>query len=85
MSRKTDGGDRGRPEDIVREADLLQSHVQGKSAIWLGQDPWAMRAVEHAIQIVAEAASHLSVEAQRRGADLPWRQMAGMRIVLTHR
>ena len=36
------------------------------------------------LQIIAEAASRLSSELQRAHPDVPWREVTGMRNVLTH-
>ena len=42
------------------------------------------RAVERQLEIVGEAARHVSGEYQQKYPDIPWRQIIGLRNILAH-
>jgi uncharacterized protein with HEPN domain len=55
----------------------------------VGHDEFMAESMRHdavirELEIIGEAAKRLSPEVLRRSADVPWRQVAGMRDVLIH-
>jgi uncharacterized protein with HEPN domain len=47
------------------------------------QDRKAQLAVKRLLEIIGEAASHISPELKARYADIPWRQITALRNVVT--
>lgn len=48
------------------------------------QDPPLWMALDRAIEIAGEAASHLSDETRRRHPDAAWRELIATRVLLAH-
>ena len=79
-------------DEVDREwlADMLEYsakavRILGKlDAKALAADERSMLAVSHAIQVVGEAANHVSKEGQFALPDVPWADVIGMRHRLVH-
>ena len=67
--------------DAAREA---RGYVQGKLREDLDRDTMLFRALVNCIEIVGEAASHVSGETRARAPGIPWGQITGMRNRLIH-
>jgi uncharacterized protein with HEPN domain len=65
-------------------AEALAEFVEGRSIQDLNTDRMLLFAVVRAIEILGEAASRLSPEAQLQVADVPWASVVGMRNRLVH-
>lgn len=71
--------------DVVRmrhmldEARKVQQAMQGRTREQLGQDWMLSYAVQHALQIIGEAASRVTQETREAFPDIEWKDMIGMR------
>ena len=70
--------------DILEAARLVQTFVTGVDKEMFDADLMRQSAVARQIEIIGEATKRLSAEFKARHADIPWRQMAGMRDILIH-
>ena len=79
-----------KPDDRIRLrhiADALASAIrfaEGRRRKDLDQNEMLAFAVDHAIQIVGEAASKISRETRERYPQIPWATLIGMRHRLVH-
>jgi uncharacterized protein with HEPN domain len=69
---------------MVDAAQALASFVEGRTAQDLERDRMLLFAVVRAIEIMGEAASRLSGDAQAQISDIPWASIVGMRHRLIH-
>lgn len=74
-------GDRERLLDILEAIQAVGEHMTSRSDL---DDPVAAAAAMHWVEIVGEAARHLSDEFVERYSDLPWRDAVRMRNRLIH-
>jgi uncharacterized protein with HEPN domain len=77
---RTDGQ---RVLDILDAADLIAGAVSGGRKAW-DQDRLRQLAVERLLEIIGESANSLSDNFRAGYADVPWRDIIGLRIVLAH-
>jgi uncharacterized protein with HEPN domain len=68
---------------ILDAADRIREYTQGGPVMFLA-DRRTQDAVLRNIEILGEAAKGLSDDAKNREAQIPWRQIAGMRDKLIH-
>lgn len=78
------GDDRHFLLDIVSYGELAREKVQGVTHEQFRADSTLHYAVTHLIQIVGEAASHLSDDARAEMTEVPWNEIIGMRHRLVH-
>jgi len=76
--------DKGRLEDILHSIDNVQQYVTGVSFDTFVADSMRYYAVMKNIEIIGEAANMLTRNFRIEHPDLPWREIIGMRNVLTH-
>ncbi len=70
--------------DMLTAARAVESFVQGRTvADYLG-DLMLRSAVERQVEIIGEAARHVSAEFQSDHADIPWQPIQAQRHVLAH-
>lgn len=69
---------------ILDAAHRAVAKVVKKSRDEFYQDDTLHLAVTHLIQIVGEASTKVSAEFQKQHAELPWREMTGMRHKIVH-
>ncbi len=67
---------------MIEMCDLLLAHASDSQA--LAHDPVVQAAAQRWIEVLGEAASHVSDDLKVAYPDLPWRDLVGMRIVLAH-
>ena len=75
--------DRERFIDILEAIEKIERYIpRGRQAFEMDEmlQVWVVR---H-LQIIGEAASRVSAEAQNRFSEIPWGKMIGMRHVLVH-
>jgi hypothetical protein len=69
---------------MIDAAETLAAFVHGREPQDLASDRMLLFAVVRAIEILGEAASHLSTETQAGIPDVPWASVVGMRNRLIH-
>lgn len=74
--------DRERLLDMLEMCDLLIEHVGGERDNL--QDPVVQGATQRWIEIIGEAASHVSDELKGANPDVAWREIQGIRVILAH-
>jgi uncharacterized protein with HEPN domain len=70
--------------DIVQAIQRVLRFAQDLSRDRLNEDEMRQSAILYQIMIVGEAVKRLSPEFRVQHSQVPWKQMAGMRDVLTH-
>ena len=71
-------------EDIYDSAILIIEYVEGLTEQDFLYDLEKQDAVTRRIQIIGEAAKHISPSYKKKWSDIPWRDIAGMRDILVH-
>jgi uncharacterized protein with HEPN domain len=79
-----DARDAGYLWDILEASRIAQALAAGLSLDEFQADPRVHLSVAHAIQIVGEAASHISDGFQQAHPEIPWRAIVGQRNVIVH-
>ncbi len=74
--------DRDRLLDMIEMCDLLIQYASDQQA--LANNPVVQAAAQRWIEVLGEAASHVSDEAKSAHPEVPWRDMIGTRIMLAH-
>jgi len=74
----------GRLQDILTAARLIASYVQGVPEVEFHANTQKQDAVVRRLEIIGEAAVHLSDETRRTIPELPFRRMRGMRNIVAH-
>ncbi len=69
--------------DILDSAKAIRSYLAGVTREQLEQNQEKQDAVIRRYGVVGEAARHLSPAALKALPDIPWRQITGMRNILT--
>lgn len=72
-------GDRERLEDLAEAIAAIRSHLASRARSDLKRD-----AVLYNLVIVGDAVKGLSDETRARHPEIPWKQIAGLRDLLTH-
>jgi uncharacterized protein with HEPN domain len=75
--------------DEERIADILDAAREIAEVIEFGRDAWdkdriRQLAVERLLEIIGEAANSLSDDFRAQYPGIPWRDIIGLRVVLTH-
>lgn len=79
-----------RNEDIIRMRHMLDAakeavhFASGKSKEYFEHDRMLQLALIQCVQVIGEAAARTTDEAKTQAADIPWRQIVGMRNILVH-
>jgi len=69
---------------MVEAAEAALEFTNGQTAESFASDRLIGYAVVHAVQLIGQAARSVSVELQAAHAEIPWREMIGMRNVVVH-
>ena len=75
-------GDRDRILDMLEMCDLLVKHASDERR--LADDPVIQAAAQRWIEVLGEAASHVSDELQTAHPEVAWRELTGIRLILAH-
>ena len=70
--------------DMLQAAADIRDFLADKSLREFTEDRMLCLAVERCLEILGEAARHVSTTFQTRRTDIPWRRMVGMRNILAH-
>ncbi len=74
----------GRLRDILEAARLIATYVANTTGTAFCADTQKQDAVIRRIEIIGEAAAHLSEETRQAIPELPLRKMRGMRNIVAH-
>lgn len=74
----------GRLRDILEASRLIASYVKDTSETAFYTDVQKQDAVIRRIEIIGEAAAHLTDETRKAIPKLPFRKMRGMRNIVAH-
>jgi uncharacterized protein with HEPN domain len=67
---------------MIEMCDLLIRHASDRTA--LSTDPVIQAAAQRWIEVLGEAASHVSDQVRHAHAEIPWRDIIGTRVILAH-
>jgi len=76
--------DRQSVEDMLGAARKLRGYAHGASRESLAAQPMRLDAMLYEIVVLGEAARRLSSEIRAAYPEVPWREIIGMRSVVTH-
>ena len=74
----------GRLRDILEAARLIGAYVKDTSQTSFHADKQKQDAVIRRIEIIGEAAAHVTQATRRTLPELPFRKMRGMRNIVAH-
>ena len=74
----------GRLQDILSAARLIASYVQGVTEADFLTNTQKQNAIIRRLEIIGEAAVHLSEQTREAIPELPFRKMRGMRKIVAH-
>lgn len=75
-------GDADRVLDMIEMCGLLTKHASDPAV--LASDPVVQAAAQRWIEVLGEAASHISDGVKAEHPEVPWRDIIGTRIILAH-
>lgn len=67
---------------MLEMCDLLIQHAADERK--LAEDPVNQAAAQRWIEVIGEAASHVSDEVKLTHPDVAWREISGIRVILAH-
>jgi uncharacterized protein with HEPN domain len=70
--------------DILESARIAIDYVSGKSWDQFEEDLQCQDAVLRRIEIIGEAARHISPQTRRKHSQIPWREMTSLRNLVIH-
>jgi len=70
--------------DILESARIAIDYVSGKSWDQFEADLQCQDAVLRRIEIIGEAARHISPQTRRKHSQIPWREMTTLRNLVIH-
>ena len=71
-------------DDILDSINRIGSFVAGMSYASFEKDEKTVYAVIRALEIMGEAVKNISSATKKRYTDIPWKDIAGMRDILSH-
>jgi len=77
-------GDRQRLLHILEAISEIEKYIEEKSFDVFLENSMLRFASVKQIEIIGEAANHISEEVKNRFSDIQWRQITGLRHVLVH-
>jgi uncharacterized protein with HEPN domain len=76
--------DETRLRDMLDAARKAEAFMDGRTRLNLGQDEMLAFAVVRALEIVGEAASRVTTDTRTELAQIPWKDITGMRNKIIH-
>lgn len=73
-----------RLQDILEAIERIDQYTQDMAYDAWAQDQKTVDAVIRNLEIIGEAASHISPEVEDQYLDIPWKEMRGIRTILAH-
>lgn len=81
---KKSDGDRARLLHILEAIQYTQSFIAGKDKSSIYDDPMLRFAIERQLEIIGEAANHLSDELKAACPEIDWRKIVAFRNFVAH-
>ena len=81
---KKSDGDRARLLHILEAIQYIQSFTTGKGKSDIYDDPMLRFAIERQLEIIGEAANHLSGELKSARPEIEWRKIVAFRNFVVH-
>ena len=76
--------DKTRLLHISEAIDYIETFIEGKSKVDLYNDPMLRFAIERQLEIIGEAANHLSDELKLNNPEIEWRKIVAFRNFIIH-
>jgi uncharacterized protein with HEPN domain len=76
--------DRGRLEDILDAIKRIELYMRGTTEKKSDGDLMRQDAIMLQIEVIGEAARHISLDFQEQHDEIPWSKMIGMRNKIVH-
>lgn len=70
--------------DILSAGNLILDFIENKTFSDFEDDAMLNSAVCRQLEIIGEATKRLSKEIREENANIPWREMAGLRDIISH-
>ena len=83
--QKSRENDRARLQHMLDNARLAHQFVEGKSRDDLETDDQLRLALDRAVEIIGEAACHITDQLQGETPEIPWGDIKGTRLIVAHR
>ncbi|MDE2819069.1 MAG: DUF86 domain-containing protein [Chloroflexota bacterium] len=83
--QKSRENDRARLQHMLDNARLACQFAEGKTREDLETDDQLRLALDRAVEIVGEAASHVTDELQGETPEIPWSDIKGIRVIVAHK
>lgn len=77
-------GDKVRLQHIAYAISLVNEFMEGNAFAELVSNKLLLSAVERQVEIIGEAANHLSEEIKEKYPSVPWKKIIGFRNLISH-
>jgi uncharacterized protein with HEPN domain len=77
-------GDLARLHHIIEALDYIDSFLTDKTKEDFFNEPMLRFAIERQLEIIGEAANHISVEILKQAPDIEWRKIVAFRNFIVH-
>lgn len=77
-------GDKVRLQHIAYAITLVNEFMTGQDFTALIQNKLLLSAIERQVEIIGEAANHLSEEIKQKYPSVPWKKIVGFRNLISH-
>lgn len=83
--QKSPENDRARLQHMLDNARLACQFAEGKTREDIDSDDQLRLALDRAVEIIGEAACHITDELQDETPEIPWGDIKGTRLIVAHR
>ncbi len=73
-----------RIEDILESIDKIEQYTKGKTQEEFYENNLLQDAVVRRLEVIGEAAKHIPTTIKNKNAQIPWKQMSGLRDIAIH-
>jgi uncharacterized protein with HEPN domain len=71
-------------EDILGAIEKIEEYSKDVSFVELNENQLLLDAILYNLQIIGEAAKHISDDIKKKHPDVEWRKIAGLRDIVAH-
>ena len=83
--QKSRENDRARLQHMLDNAKIACQFAEGKTRDDIDTDHQLRLALDRAVEIIGEAAGHITDELQSETPEIPWGDIKGTRLIVAHR